>query len=382
MGSPRVAVIVRYGLNATAWRARHERGEVADRTPYAYHLAEPDFVLEWSADRPEGRLAHSWRMFVRRVLGFDFVHVWRNRAVIARSDVVWTHTEREHLAVGALRSLFPKRYSARTVAQSVWLWDMWEQMSAPRRALFSRLLRAHDVEVVLSRVNRDTSRSAVPHRDVVRVPFGTHFASPPGADDGGTTDSTPARVLVIGNDRHRDWPLMARVARRLPDVDFDIISLSEEARAADWPSNVAVRSISQREILENAYADATAVAIPLRANLHASGCTVAIEAVSAGLPVVATDTGGIDEYLEDSGAALVPVGDEDAFATALSAAIRSSVRPDPAVASRRGLSAADYVARLALLTHSLLASEQIPTDVERFEPPASRTDSPAGQVSR
>ncbi|GAA0493083.1 glycosyltransferase [Microbacterium aurantiacum] len=377
-----MAVIVRYGLNATAWRARHERGEVADETPYAYHLAEPDLTLEWSVDRPEGRLAHSWRMFVRRVLGFDFVHVWRNRAIIARSDVVWTHTEREHLAVGALKALFPRRYRALTVAQSVWLWDMWAQMSAPRRALFARLLRAQDVEVVLSRVNRDTSSTALPGRRVVRVPFGTHFASQPDPGDDRPSGQTPARVLVIGNDRHRDWPLMARVARRLPDMDFDIISLSEEARGAHWPTNVAVRSIPQREILEHAYTEATVVALPLRPNLHASGCTVAIEAISAGLPVVATDTGGIDEYLEGSGAALVPVGDEDAFVSALASASRATARPDHSVASRRGLSGADYVARLALITHALLANEQIPPDVERFEPPASRAGSPVGQVSR
>ncbi|ODT11911.1 MAG: hypothetical protein ABS61_01720 [Microbacterium sp. SCN 70-18] len=377
-----MAVIVRYGLNATAWRARHERGEVADATPYGYHFAEPGLSLEWSVDRPEGRISHSWRMFVRRVLGFDFVHVWRNRAIIARSDVVWTHTEREHLAVGALKVLFPRRYTARTVAQSVWLWDMWAQMSAPRRALFTRLLRAHDVEVVLSRINRDASSTAVPGRRIVRVPFGTHFASPPDPSDARPSESTPARVLVIGNDRHRDWPLMARVARRLPEVDFDIISLSEEARGAHWPTNVAVRSIPQREILERAYTEATIVALPLRPNLHASGCTVAIEAVSAGLPVVATDTGGIDEYLEGSGAALVPVGDEDAFVAALASAVRAGARTDHSVASRRGLSGADYVARLALITHALLANAQIAPDVERFEPPASRAGSTVGQVTR
>ena len=99
MDRPRIAVIVRYGLNPNAWEERHRRGEVADRTPYGYHLAESAFDLEWSTDRIEGATARWWRMTAKRVLGFDFIHVWRNRDAIARADAVWTHTEREHLAV-------------------------------------------------------------------------------------------------------------------------------------------------------------------------------------------------------------------------------------------------------------------------------------------
>jgi len=54
-----------------------------------------------------------------------------------------------------------------------------------------------------------------------------------------------------------------------------------------WPPNVTVRATTQRDILENAYADASVVAIPLIRNQHASGCTVPNEAVSAGLPDLA-----------------------------------------------------------------------------------------------
>ncbi|WJL94741.1 glycosyltransferase [Microbacterium sp. ET2] len=369
MGSPRVAIVVRHGLNATAWRVRHARGEVSDATPYAYHLAEPSFELEWSADRAENSLAHWWRMTVRRILGFDFVHVWRNRALIARSDVVWTHTEREHLAVALLRMLAPRRYRARLIAQSVWLWDLWPGVSAPRRALFTRLLKHVDVEVVLSRVNRDAALEAVPGRRVVRLPFGTHFAEPRTAETSTaeTDPPTPPRVLVVGNDRHRDWPLVAAVAKRLPEADFDVISLSEDVRAMSWPMNVQVRSVTQREILTDAYADATVVALPLRPNRHASGCTVAIEAVSAGVPVVASDTGGIDEYLADAASTLVPVGDVDGFVRGIEAAIADPPLSDPDVAARRGLSEADYVARLVAVTHALIADDAIPPAVEVFE---------------
>ncbi|MET0829806.1 MAG: glycosyltransferase [Microbacterium sp.] len=359
-----MAVIVRFGLNPQQWMQRHARGEVVDATPYAYHLAEQWFALDWSQDRAESRAARWWRMSVRHLLGFDFVHVWRNRRIIQEADAVWTHTEREHLAVALLKTLAPRRYRAVSIAQSVWLWDLWPGLSRVRSGLFRRLLRRHDVEVVLSRVNRDASLEAVPGRTVVRVPFGTHFAAPPEAD---AIPASPPRVLVVGNDRHRDWALLAEVAALVPEADFDIISLSEDARSRPWPANVEVRSAPQAQVLAS-YARSTLVALPLRHNRHASGCTVAIEAISAGIPLIVSDAGGIDEYVADADAALVPVGDAAAFADAIRGRLtRPTTSADSAIAADRGLSERDYIARLALLTQATLDGTPIDAAVEAFE---------------
>lgn len=378
MGELHVAVILRYGLDPTPWRARYDRGEVCDETPYAYHLASSTFALEWSKDHAEGRVGRLWRTAVRKVLGFDMVHVWRNRGVIARADAVWTHTEREHLAVAVLKGFWPQQYRARTIAQSVWLWDEWPTLSWARRRSFAWLLRRHDNEVVLSRVNRDVSRAAVTGRTVVRVPFGTHFAQP---GDAASASHAP-RVLVVGNDRHRDWPLMLEVTRRLRHLDFDVVSLSAEVKALPWPSNVRLHATSQREILSNAYRHSSVVALPLRPNRHASGCTVAIEAISAGVPVVASDAGGIDEYLEGTGAALVAVDDRAGFVRALEASVGRTT--DPGVAARRGMSESDYVARLVSLTRATVAGTPVPSDVESFErmlAPAAASSEPSARVT-
>ncbi|WP_019180980.1 glycosyltransferase [Microbacterium yannicii] len=369
MKQPRVAVIVRYGLNPSSWAVRYDRGEVADRTPYAYHLAEPEVLLEWSDDRPEGPLARWWRMTVKRILGFDFVHVWRNRAVIARADAVWTHTEREHLAVALLKVLNSRAYRAASIAQSVWLWDLWPELSGLRRSFFRRLLQRHAVEIVLSRENRDDARREAPGRSVLRVPFGTHFA------DAGTDGERRPRVVVVGNDRHRDWDLMAATAHALPDVDIDVISLASEVHALDWPPNVTVRSLRQAELLRTLYRSSTVVALPLRPNRHASGCTVAIEALSAGVPVVATDVGGIDEYLEGSTAgALVPAGDVDGFTRAIASRARHYIPEDTGLPGMRGLSEHDYITRLVWITRSVLTSTPIPDAVEEFAAMASVDD--------
>ncbi|MCR2763300.1 glycosyltransferase [Microbacterium sp. zg.B48] len=359
----RVAIIVRFGLNPQHWAERHARGDVVDETPYAYHLAEQWFTVEWSDDRPENQIARWWRMSVRHFLGFDFVHVWRNRRVIRRADAVWTHTEREHLAVALLKTLSPRRYRAVSIAQSVWLWDLWPNVSRVRAAFFHRLVKRHAVEVVLSRVNRDASREAVPGRTVVRVPFGTHFASPnPGAAPAGTP-----RILVVGNDRHRDWDLLAAVTELVPEAHFDLISLSEDVHARQWPAHVHVRSATQPEVLA-AYATSTVVALPLLPNCHASGCTVAIEAISAGIPIVVSDAGGIDEYVTGADADLVPVGDAAAFAAAIRRRLAGPAGAAAgSTAADRGLSERDYVARLALLTQAALSGAAFDPAVEAFQ---------------
>jgi len=362
----RVAIVLRYGLSPSVWRARHAAGEVVDETPYGYHLADGDVSLTWCVDHAESAFGARWRHLVRHVLGFDFVHVWRNRKIIQGADAVWTHTEREHLGVALLKWLAPRRYRAHSIAQTVWLWDNWRDYSGGRRALYRRLLRQHDVELVLSRVNRDISRQAVPGRLVARIPFGTHLAEPAAAQE---KRAGVPRVLIVGNDRHRDWRLMADVASLLPEAHFDIITLAEFPRTLAWPSNAEIRSISQSEILRGGYAEASAVAISLHPNSHASGCTVAIEGVSAGLPVVATDTGGIDEYLDGATATLVPVGDSQAFASALRAYLDAGTRSaDHTVALRRGLSQHDYVARLVAVTHAIVEGRALDPAVEAFAP--------------
>ena len=117
--------------------------------------------------------------------------------------------------------------------------------------------------------------------------------------------------------------------------------------------------MSQTQVLA-AYAESTLVALPLRENRHASGCTVAIEAISAGIPLIVSDAGGIDEYVIGADADLVPVADAGAFADALR---RRVVMPSATVASTaadRGLSERDYIARLALLTSAILDGIPVP----------------------
>jgi hypothetical protein len=133
-----------------------------DLTPYGYDLAGDRFDMVWSVAAPEGRLGRALRVRIANALGFDLVHAWRNRTLLFRADVIWTHTEREHLAVALLQRFRRRSRRVPVLAQSVWLWDAWQTWGAPRRALVGWLLRTHPVEAVHSARNRDVSRRAVP----------------------------------------------------------------------------------------------------------------------------------------------------------------------------------------------------------------------------
>ncbi|MEM7339651.1 MAG: glycosyltransferase family 4 protein [Actinomycetota bacterium] len=62
---------------------------------------------------------------------------------------------------------------------------------------------------------------------------------------------------------------------------------------------------------------------------------VAVEAMAAGCPVVASDTGGLSEILADGRARLVPVGDVEGFATAIADLLTDTAARDRQAAAAR-----------------------------------------------
>lgn len=139
-----------------------------------------------------------------------------------------------------------------------------------------------------------------------------------------------------------------------------ILSGSLPPRLARGAANVEIRVARTQSELSRSFAEATLVCVPLRSNLHASGVTVIQEAVLAGVPVVATDTGGLDAYFARDEVRFVPVGD----VSALREALRETAR-EPEVAcgqARRAqarmidgqLGAEAYIRRHVELTREIL----------------------------
>ncbi|MET0811930.1 MAG: glycosyltransferase [Microbacterium sp.] len=344
-----MVVLLGYDQDPVRWRERHAAGETLDETPYGYELAREWCDVQWAQSQRESALVTRIRRRIAAKLGYDLVHAWRNRRLIREADIVWTHTEREHLAVAAL----PLRRRPAVIAQSVWLWDEWPEYSERRRRRVARLLRRHSAEITLSPVNAALSAASVPGRRVAFVPFGTRTAV--GPDDSPAADDTDRpTVFAPGNDVHRDWALLCAVAEKLPQVAFRVATRRAAALGLPWPSNVDARPSTVAELRE-LYAASSAVAVPLRANAHASGITVCIEALDAGKPLVVSRVGGIEAYVEGC-AHLAAESDVTAFAAAIVAAV-SERSPSSDVVRERGLTQEDYVRRFVRLTRALLDDE-------------------------
>lgn len=320
-GTRRVRVFVHlvHGFGAKRWSEAWARGElpgILDRLPYGYyHAADDHYDVQYSEDGYESRATRFVRLALRRALGFDLLHAWRNRVGLCGADIVWTHTELEHLAVLCLWRLTSPAPRPRLIAQSVWLYDRWNSFSAPKRWLYKALLAQADILTVLSPDNLIKARELFPDTPVEFVRFGI--------DSGSIVPAVrrirhrPFRVLSLGRDMHRDWNTLIEAIRPCDDCHLRIASTQNAPRFGSTSGNIElVRPTTSREVFD-LYAWADIVALPLRANLHASGITVLAEAALSGVPVIASDTGGLRSYFSNREVRYVPVGDSLAMRKAI-----------------------------------------------------------------
>lgn len=356
----RVFIQLARNQDAAKWRERYLRGEVPDAVPYGYHHAErAGLSLAYSVDSPEGRIAELVRKGMARILGFDIVHVWRHRDQIRRSDIVWTHTEREHLAVALMLQTMNARERPKLLAQSVWLIDRWEQFNPAKRFLYRLLVGTADVLTFHSDINAAKARSLRLNSDIRVVPFGISVDSfPPQPIQGKRQDPKILRVVALGNDVHRDWSTLLNAVSGHTEFELSILTAALPAGAPAANVRIDVAG-SNTEILA-AYRWADVVAVPLRPNMHASGVTVALEAIQMGKPVVVTRTGGLDSYFSDADVTFVPEGDVAAWretladiATHYDLYLQKAAHAQRTVVEKQ-LTTEGFAARHVQITHELL----------------------------
>jgi glycosyltransferase involved in cell wall biosynthesis len=357
----RVFVHLAHGFGAARWREKWERGEIVglnEKQPYGYFWAEQHgCAIEYSQDAPETRLGQLFRLGIRGLLGFDFVHAWRNRRGIRNADVVWTHTESQHLAVLLLLSGRQPADRPKVVAQSVWLFDSWPRLWPPRRHFFARLMKGADALTVHSPENLTRVRALFPRKRSLMMPYGI-------AADGMIRRPTrpahrPFRILSLGNDRHRDWATLVAAVAASPECELRIAARRVPAALTGAP-NVTLEHPRTQGELTALYDWADLVALALKPNLHASGITVIEEATVFGLPVVCTETGGLSAYFTEPDIRYVPVGQPEKLREAIAALSHDDAERGHMVerAQRRmieaGLTSRHFAQRHAELSHELL----------------------------
>jgi glycosyltransferase involved in cell wall biosynthesis len=301
------------------WRkfttASHSSG-IVDRLPYGYYrAADENCSIEYSENFDEWRAVRLARLAARRLLGFDLLHAWRNRRGILDADIVWTHTELEHLAVVLLFLTVPRARRPKLIAQSVWMYDRWPQFSRPKRWLFSKLLAQADLLTVLSPENQRIARQLFPHKRVEFVRFGidNDSLSIPALRKSGPV----IRVLALGRDMHRDWETLIKAVAGWEGCEVRIGAKTIDRKAVAEAGNISLVSPASNSDISELYRWADVFVLPLKPNFHASGITVLEEAALFGVPVIGTDTGGLRAYFSEDEVRYVPPRDTAALRAAI-----------------------------------------------------------------
>jgi glycosyltransferase involved in cell wall biosynthesis len=366
----RVFVHLARGYGAANWRARWERGEIIglnDHLPYGYFWAQEDgCVVEYSEDRREGPVGAALRLALRLLLGFDFVHAWRNRRGILAAEIVWTGTESQHLAVLLLLLLrCHRRQQPKVIAQSIWLFDVWPRLSRLRRWFYRRLLADAAALTVHSEEGATVARALFPGQRAMMLPYGIR------ADDMVPHEPRPAhqpiRILSAGSDRHRDWATLAAALRDWPDAELRIVAPRLPSSVKLGPNAVLVHPKTNDEYIA-LYRWADMVALALNPNRHGSGITVIEEATVLGVPVVVTDIGGLRGYFPGEELRYVPPAQPGAMRAALAALAADDEERARMVerAQRRmieaGLTSRGFAQRHAVLSRQILDAATTPVD--------------------
>jgi glycosyltransferase involved in cell wall biosynthesis len=281
-----------YGFDALKYRERYIAGLVPDVVPYGFHHAEAQGCdLTFSRDFHETALSSWHRRFWRRMLGFDLVHAWRNRKAAAAADIVWTMEEIEYLAILFLCAFLPSLHGKKIIAQTVWLFDGWKAKSWLRRRFLLFLLKRASCLTVHS-----ANYLNLPIAPTKLLPFGISLDSFPHSSTVRPVHS-PIRVLAMGTDPTRDWTTFLDAFGG--DTRFEAIGVSKRltAEMVEPFSNVSIRRNPSMETFRELYRWADFVVVPMLPNLY-SGITVALEAVSMGVPVISAATGGVPTYFE------------------------------------------------------------------------------------
>jgi len=308
-----VFVFLGEGFGAARWQNAWKTGGVpgiCDRLPYGYfHAANELWSISYSEDHTDSRLLRLFRRVLRKMLGFDMIQAWYNRAQLYRSDVVWTHTEREYLAALCLWRICPPKARPKLIAQSVWLFDRWRGFSAVRRWFYRSLMRDADIITSLSPDNLREAQKLLPEKRCELMRFGIDCVDPRPANR--RELHRPLRILSLGTDMHRDWHTFIAAIRDLPYAEVRIASKTIRKGRA-WPSNALIVQPDTAPAVRDLYNWADFVVVTLKPNLHASGITVIAEAVSFGVPVICTDTGGLRAYFSEREIAYVAPDDPPA----------------------------------------------------------------------
>jgi glycosyltransferase involved in cell wall biosynthesis len=304
----KVFVHLGHGFGGQSWTQRHAVGLIPglnDRLAYGYYRASGNgWSVEYSEDARENALTRFCRIGFRKMMGFDLVHAWRNRKGLFGADIIWTHTEIENLAVLLLFWLCQWRRQPKVIANCVWLFDRWPNLSWPRRSIYRELLRRADVVTTFSPANIQVAKTVLPDTRCECIRWGATIEDL--RKPSRKPMHSPLRIASLGSDIHRDWKTVINAFGNRESYRVEIGSRRINPKLLIGINNVTVRSVATADDVKALYEWADIVIVSLKPNLHASGITVILESIILGVPVVCTDSGGLRTYFSPSEICYVP----------------------------------------------------------------------------
>ncbi|NIY75447.1 glycosyltransferase family 4 protein [Thalassospira sp. HF15] len=240
-------------------------------------------------------------------------------------DVVFGFTDSFSLSMGCYRSLLPKQL--KVIGGFHGLADWRKRVRPPFRSGFGQLVRSSlqrlDYAMTSGAADREaaTKEYALPAGLLQSYDFGVDqdFWSP-----GGTTAQKNDNTffLAIGSDPQRDYSV---IARAVLSVQVKVITNIDEPGLQQNPKielvrgSLATSHLSDEDIRE-LYRACRGVIVPIKDVWQPSGCSVTLQAMSCGKPVIITDYKGLfdREFLRDGeNCVLVPPRDPIALQQAI-----------------------------------------------------------------
>lgn len=258
----------------------------------------------------------------RRSIHQSLVHVWKAQELIDKCDVVFTDGEHLGIPFGYLLAIRGSSLPHMTIGHHL--------TTSVKRRLW-RLTGGKGISRILVHSQRQLEIAAttlgIPKSRLAFIPYcaDTKFWSPSG---------TPIQRLAVSAGREqRDF---ATLATACADLDLEVVVASgslHSPRARSTiphhpPSNFHMGFKDHLE-LRDLYDKAAVVVVPLIENDFQAGVTTILEAMSMGKAVIASDTAGQQDVIEDGVTGLmVPPGDASALRNTVKSVISNPVRRD------------------------------------------------------